>query len=75
MDHIRQGRTPDDILYELLLKSGFPLPTPVEKQTLAGKTVHSVAGGALVICLEQELTLELIRAIAGPKAGASRLPG
>jgi adenine-specific DNA-methyltransferase len=67
VDHIRDERTPDDILYELLLKSGFPLTTPVEKQTLAGKTVYSVAGGALMICMEQELTLELIRAIAEKK--------
>jgi len=67
VDHIREERTADDILYELLLKSGFPLTTPVEKQTLAGKSVYSVAGGALVICLERELTLELIRAIAEGK--------
>lgn len=67
VDHIREARTADDILYELLLKSGFPLTTPVEKQTLAGKTVHSVASGALMICLERELTLELIRAIAEGK--------
>lgn len=67
VEHIRRGRTPDDILQELLLKSGFPLTTPVEKQALAGKTIYSVAGGALVICLEQELTLELIRAIAALK--------
>ena len=40
VDHIREGRTPDDILHELLLKSGFPLTTPVEKQALAGKTVY-----------------------------------
>lgn len=67
IEHIRDGRTADDILYELLLKSGFPLTTPVEKKTLAGKTVHSVAGGVLMICLERELTLELIRAIADAK--------
>ena len=30
VDHIREGRTADDILYEILLKSGFPLTTPVE---------------------------------------------
>jgi hypothetical protein len=67
IDHIRDGRTQDDILYELLLKSGFPLTTPVEKQTLAGKTIYSVAGGALVICLERQLTLDLIRAVAEKK--------
>jgi adenine-specific DNA-methyltransferase len=67
VEHIRSGRSGDDILYELLLKSGFPLTTPVEKKTLAGKTVYSVAGGVLVICLEQALTLELIRVIADAK--------
>lgn len=67
VDHIRQGRTADDILYELLLKSGFPLATPVETKALAGKTVYFVAGGALVICLERALTLDVIRAIADAK--------
>ena len=77
IDHIREGRTAEDLLYELLLKSGFPLTTPVQKLTLPltpalsqgerGKTVHSVAGGALFICLENTLTLELIRAMADKK--------
>jgi len=67
IDHILDGRSAEDILYELLLKSGFPLATPVEKKTLAGKTVYSVAGGALAICLERALTLEVIRAIADMK--------
>jgi adenine-specific DNA-methyltransferase len=67
VDHIREGRAADDIFYELLLKSGFPLTTPVETLTLVGKTVYIVAGGALMICLERELTLELIRAIAEKK--------
>jgi adenine-specific DNA-methyltransferase len=67
VDHIRDGRSADDILYEILLKSGFPLTTPVEPLTLESKAVHSVAGGALFICLERELTLELIRAMAEKK--------
>jgi len=67
VDHIREGRTADDLLYEVLLKSGFPLTTPVETLKLAGKTVHSVADGALFICLERALTLELIRSMAEKK--------
>ena len=67
VDHIREGRTADDLLYEILLKSGFPLSTPVEGLKLGGKTVHSVAGGALFICLERSLTLELIRVMAEKK--------
>ncbi|MBS3905902.1 MAG: site-specific DNA-methyltransferase [Syntrophaceae bacterium] len=67
IDHIRDARTPDDILYEILLKSGFQLATPVEKIIMEGKTVFSAAGGALFICLERELTMELIRAMADQK--------
>lgn len=67
IDHIREGRTSEDILYEILLKSGFPLTTPVEKLSIEGKTVFSAAGGALFICLERNLTLELIRAMAEKK--------
>jgi len=67
IEHIRDGRTSDDILYEILLKSGFPLTTPVETLTLAGKQVFSVASGALLVCLEPELTMEVIRAMAAQK--------
>lgn len=68
IDHIREGRTSEDILYEILLKSGFPLTTPVEKIELEGKAVYSVAGGGMLICLEKELTLEVIRAMAEKKS-------
>jgi len=67
IDHIREGRTTEDILYEILLKSGFPLTTPVEKLTIEGKSVFSAVGGAFFICLERKLTLELIRAMAKKK--------
>ncbi|MGV8073428.1 MAG: site-specific DNA-methyltransferase [Syntrophobacteraceae bacterium] len=64
IEHIRKDRSAEDILYEILLKSGFPLTAPVEKLNLAGKNVYRAAGGALFICLERRLTLELIRAMA-----------
>lgn len=67
IEHIRDGRTDEDILYEMLLKSGYPLAVSVQKQTLAGKTVYNIAEGLFIICLERELTLDLIRAIAERK--------
>lgn len=67
IDHIRPGRSQDDILYEVLLKSGFPLSTKIETLTLAGKTVYSIAEGAMLICLERNLTQEVIKAIADKK--------
>jgi adenine-specific DNA-methyltransferase len=67
IEHIRPGRSPLDILTEILLKSGFPLVAQVEERHITGKPVFSVASGALLICLERELTLELVRAMADSK--------
>jgi adenine-specific DNA-methyltransferase len=67
IDHVREGRSNEDLLYEILLKSGFPLSTPVDAVPMAGKIVHAVAGGALFICLERELTLDVIRTMAGSR--------
>jgi adenine-specific DNA-methyltransferase len=67
VDHVHEGRSNEDLLYEILLKSGFPLTTPVDAVPMAGKTVYAVAGGALFICLERELTLEVIRTMAGSR--------
>lgn len=64
VDHINPISSQEDILYEILLKSGFPLITKIEQITLAGKTVFSIAEGAMLICLEKELTAEVMKAIA-----------
>ncbi|MGO8880218.1 MAG: site-specific DNA-methyltransferase [Desulfomonilaceae bacterium] len=62
-DHIDASRSHQDILYELLLKAGFPLTANVEKLSIAGDEVYSVAEGTLLICLEEKLTLEVIEAM------------
>ena len=62
--HIDPNATQEDILYELLLKAGFPLTTKVEKVEMAGKDLFSIAEGALLICLQDEITKELIKAMA-----------
>ena len=62
--HIRKGRGDLDLLYEILMKSGYPLTTPVEIEAIAGKPVYSIAEGTLLVCLERDLTLDLVRGIA-----------
>jgi adenine-specific DNA-methyltransferase len=67
VDHIRPDRTDDDLLYEILLKSGFLLTIPVERVTLDDATVCSVDGGKMLVCLARKLTLDAIRAMAERK--------
>lgn len=62
--HIDSKASQEDILYELLLKSGYLPTAKVEKQQIAGKTVYSIGDGVLMICLESEITREFIEAVA-----------
>ena len=71
VDHVKPDRSQEDILYELLLKSGFPFATKIEKITLADKTVYSIDEGAMLVCLEKDLTEDLIKAMA--EEGPSRV--
>lgn len=64
IDHIAPDASQQAILFELLLKSGYELTTSIETLTLADKTVYSIADNALLICLEKELTIEVMNAIA-----------
>ena len=64
VDHVDPEAGPEDILYELLLKAGFMPTERVERLEMAGKTVYSIAEGALLICLEDTITRELIDAVA-----------
>ncbi|MCI4625665.1 MAG: site-specific DNA-methyltransferase [Candidatus Magnetoovum sp. WYHC-5] len=63
VDHINHKSTPEDLLYEILLKAGFQPTIKVSILTIAGKQVFSIAEGALLICLEKEVTEELIDAV------------
>ena len=63
-EHLVQGRKEQDVLYELLLKLGLDLCVPIETKTIAGKSVHSIGGGALIACLADGLTKEVIDPLA-----------
>lgn len=67
INHISESADQEAILYELLLKSGFELTTKIEKLEIEGKTVFSIGEGALFVCLEKNLTLELFKEITKRK--------
>jgi len=63
-EHFVPGRTPQDVLYELLLKRGIDLAAPIEERSIAGKKVFSVGFGVLFACLDKKITKEEIEVIA-----------
>ena len=64
VEHIKPGRSEQDILYELLLKLGLDLCVPIETQTIVGKVVHSVGAGTLLACLDEKVTREQVEPLA-----------
>lgn len=60
-DNILPGRRPRDILYEIVLKSGFPLTSSIDTFEVSSQTVFSIAGGTLLICLEDKIFEETLK--------------
>ena len=56
VEHLRADRTEQDILFELLLKLGLDLTVPIVARAIEGKTVHSIGGGVLLVCLADSIT-------------------
>lgn len=63
VDNIKGDRSEDDVLYEILLKYGLDLTVPIEERQINSKTVHSIGFGALVICLDDAINLDVVEGI------------
>ena len=63
-DHLVEGRSETDVLYELLLKLGLDLCVPIAQRVIAGFNVHSVGGGVLMACLSQQISRDEVESLA-----------
>jgi adenine-specific DNA-methyltransferase len=66
-DNIKEDRSPEDLLFQVMLDLGVLLSSKIEETTIAGKKVFSVADGYLIACFDENLTDETIKAIAQKK--------
>jgi adenine-specific DNA-methyltransferase len=61
--NIKENRTEEDVLYEILLKYGLDLTMPIEQKEIAGKQVFNIGMGALFICLGDNITTAIAEGI------------
>jgi len=59
-DNMKEDRTREDLLYEILLKIGLPLTIPIEEIDYRGKTIYNVGFGAVLLCLEDDIDLDIV---------------
>ena len=55
IDNIKEDRTNEDLVYEIMLKYGIDLTLPIEKH----ENIYSIGFGALIVCLDNNITKEI----------------
>lgn len=66
-DNIKEDRTPEDLLFQVMLDLGVLLSSKIEETTIAGKKVFNVADGFLMACFDENVSDETITAVAKQK--------
>ncbi|MBK6957808.1 MAG: site-specific DNA-methyltransferase [Nitrosomonas sp.] len=64
VDNIREDRTPEDLLFQVLLDWGVDLALPIIQETIAGKQVFFVDGNALAACFETGINETFVKTLA-----------
>jgi adenine-specific DNA-methyltransferase len=66
-DNIKEDRTPEDLLFQVMLDLGVLLSSKIEATTIAGKKVFNVEDNYLIACFDDNVTEEVITEIAKQK--------
>ena len=67
VDNVKEDRTPEDLLFQVMLDLGVLLSSTIEVKEIAGKKVFNVADGFLLACFDHDVTEETVKAIAQMK--------
>lgn len=66
-DNIKEDRTPEDLLFQVMLDLGILLSSKIEETTISGKKVFKVNGNDLIACFDENVTEDVITEIAKQK--------
>lgn len=67
VENVKPDRTPEDLLFQVMLDLGVLLSSPIKEKEIVGKNVFDVADGSLLACFDQDVTDETVKAIAQKK--------
>ncbi|GAO55766.1 type III restriction-modification system methylation subunit [Novosphingobium sp. MD-1] len=65
VDNVKEGRTAEDLLFQVLVDWGVDLTLPIRRETVQGKTVFFVDDNALVASFDRGITEDLVKELAG----------
>lgn len=63
-DNVKPDRTPEDLLFQVMLECNLPLSAKIESMTIAGKEVFNVNDGYLLACFDEDVNETVITEVA-----------
>ena len=67
VDNIKEDRTPEDLLFQVMLDLGILLSSKIEESVIEGKKVFNVENNYLIACFDENVTEDVITEIAKHK--------
>lgn len=64
VDNVKEDRTPEDLLFQVMLELGATLDSKIDTTSIEGKQIFNVADNYLVACFERDIDDEVVTAIA-----------
>lgn len=64
VDNVKEDRTPEDLLFQVMLDWGLELSLPITTEEIEGKKVFFVADDALIACFDAGITESLVKTLA-----------
>lgn len=64
VDNVKDDRTSKDLLFQVMLELGATLDSKIEESKVDGKTIYNVGDGYLVACFDQDVSDDVVKAIA-----------
>ena len=66
-DNVKNDRTPEDLLFQVMLECNLPLSAKIKTEKISGKEVFTVGNGYLIACFDENVNEEVITAVAKRK--------
>ena len=66
-DNVKPDRTPEDLLFQVMLECNIPLSAKIETKKISGKDVFSVNDGYLIACFDEDINESVITEVAKQK--------
>ena len=66
-DNVKEGRSAEDLLFQVMLECNLPLSAKIQTEKIAGKDVFTVNNGYLIACFDENVNEEVITAVAKRK--------